>query len=70
MEVLIYVFDVDAGDLENEITLFDQVIEAIEQNSPDASIFILIHKMDLLAEEDRDTVFAERSNLIQQRSNQ
>jgi Ras-related GTP-binding protein A/B len=70
VEVLIYVFDVDASDLENDITLFDQVIEAIEQNSPDATVFILIHKMDLLTEEDKDAVFMERSNLIQQRSTQ
>jgi Ras-related GTP-binding protein A/B len=70
VEVLIYVFDVDSGDLENDITLFDQVVEAMEQNSPDASIFILIHKMDLLAEEDRESSFQERSQLIQNRSQQ
>lgn len=45
VEVLIYVFDVDSGDFENDITLFDGILEAMEQNSPDASIFILIHKV-------------------------
>ena len=50
MEVLIYVFDIDSGDLENDITLFDGILEAMEQNSPDASIFILIHKMDLVSQ--------------------
>ena len=70
VEVLIYVFDVDSGDLENDIALFDQVVEAIEQSSPDASIFILLHKMDLLAEEDRESFFHERSKLIQDRSQQ
>ena len=68
VEVLIYVFDIDSGDLENDITLFDGILEAMEQNSPDASIFILIHKMDLVSEEDRERAFAERSNLIQSRS--
>jgi Ras-related GTP-binding protein A/B len=67
VEVLIYVFDVDSGDLENDITLFDGIMEAMEQNSPDASIFILIHKMDLVAEEDRERAFEERSALIQNR---
>lgn len=68
VEILIYVFDIDSGDIENDITLFDNVLEAMEQNSPDASIFILIHKMDLVAEEDRERAFAERSALIQSRT--
>jgi len=59
VEVLIYVFDIDSGDLENDITLFDGILEAMEQGSPDASIFVLIHKMDLVAEEDRDRAFSE-----------
>jgi Ras-related GTP-binding protein A/B len=67
VEVLIYVFDVDSGDLENDITLFDGIMEAMEQNSPDASVFILIHKMDLVAEEDRERAFEERAALIQNR---
>lgn len=70
VEVLIYVFDIDSGDLENDIALFDGILEAMEQNSPDASIFILIHKMDLVSEEDRERAFAERSALIQSRSQQ
>jgi Ras-related GTP-binding protein A/B len=70
VEVLIYVFDIDSGQLENDITLFDGILEALEQNSPDASIFILIHKMDLVSEEDRERAFMERSVLIQSRSQQ
>lgn len=70
MEVLIYVFDVDSGDFENDIALFDGILEAMEQNSPDASIFILIHKMDLVNEEDREKAFNERSQVIQNRSQQ
>jgi Ras-related GTP-binding protein A/B len=70
VEVLIYVFDIDSGDLENDIILFDGIIEAMEQNSPDAAVFILIHKMDLIAEEDRDRAYSERAVLIQSRSTQ
>lgn len=70
VEVLIYVFDVDSGDLENEVSLFDSVLDALEQNSPDASIFVLIHKMDLIAEEEKERAFNERSALIQSRSSQ
>lgn len=70
VEVLIYVFDVDSPDLENDINLFDGILEAMEQNSPDASIFILIHKMDLVSEEDRIRAYRERCELVQSRTQQ
>mmetsp|Transcript_7512 Transcript_7512/g.6733 ORF Transcript_7512/g.6733 Transcript_7512/m.6733 type:complete len:306 (-) Transcript_7512:25-942(-) len=70
VEVLIYVFDIDSGDLENDISLFDGILEAMEQNSPDASIFALIHKMDLVNEEDKERAYSERAALIQSRTTQ
>ncbi len=70
VEVLIYVFDIDSGDIENDITYFDGILDAMEQSSPDASIFVLIHKMDLYHEEDRERAFNERAALIQSRSQQ
>eukprot|EP01041_Mallomonas_annulata_P009653 gene9653-20072_t len=70
VEVLIYVFDIDSGDMDNDIQLFDNVIEAMEENSPDATIFILIHKMDLVAEEDRSRAFLERQSLLRDRAPQ
>jgi Ras-related GTP-binding protein A/B len=42
VEVLIYVFDVES--------------EAILQNSPEAKVFCLVHKMDLVQEDQRDMV--------------
>lgn len=70
VEVLIYVFNIESVDMEKDIQLFDDVIEAMEENSPDASIFILIHKMDMVAEEDRLRAFQERETLLKDRSNQ
>jgi Ras-related GTP-binding protein A/B len=70
VEVLIYVFDIESAELENDFTLFDGVLEAMEQNSPDASIFVLIHKMDLVAEDDRVRVFKHREKVIQDMSRQ
>lgn len=63
-------FDIDSGDLDNDLSLFDGVLEALEQNSSDASIFVLIHKMDLVTAEDRERAFNERGALIQSRSEQ
>lgn len=68
VEVLIYVFDIDSGDLQNDMSLFEQVTTMIERSSPDASIFILIHKMDLVAEDDREREFTERAKLVQSKS--
>lgn len=68
VEVLIYVFDVDGGQLEQDLSLYQGILEAIEQNSPDAAIFVLIHKMDLVAEEDRARVFAEREAIVAEHS--
>ena len=68
VEVLIYVFDIDSGDVENDMSLFDGVLDAMEQNAPDASIFILLHKMDLIAVEDRQRAFNERQTQIKARS--
>ena len=36
------------------------VPQAILQNSPDAKIFCLVHKMDLVQEDQRDLIFSER----------
>lgn len=64
VELLIYVFDIESNSTENDFDHFRGVLEAIEENSPDARIFVLIHKMDLLAEEDRSLILQDRQQLI------
>ena len=56
VEVLIYVFDVESRELEKDMHYYQTCLEAILQNSPDAKIFCLIHKMDLVQEDQRDLV--------------
>lgn len=60
VEVLIYVFDVESQELERDVHYYQSCLEALLHNSPDAKIFCLVHKMDLLAEEQRDIVFKVR----------
>ena len=60
VEVLIYVFDVESRELERDLHYYQTCLEAILQNSPHAKIFCLIHKMDLLQEDQRDGIFSER----------
>ncbi|KPJ13792.1 Ras-related GTP-binding protein A [Papilio machaon] len=60
VEVLIYVFDVESREMEKDMHYYQSCLEAILQNSPEARIFCLVHKMDLVAEERREEIFKER----------
>jgi len=68
VEVLIYVFDVESRELEKDMHYYQSCLEAILQNSKDAKIFCLIHKMDLVQEDQRDMIFAEREGELKRRS--
>lgn len=61
VEVLIYVFDVESRELEKDMHYYQSCLEAILQNSPEAKIFCLIHKMDLVQEDQRDLVLPNKS---------
>ena len=56
VEVLIYVFDVESREVEKDMHYYQSCLEAILQNSPDAKVFCLIHKMDLIPEDQRKVV--------------
>jgi len=56
VEVLIYVFDVQAREYQNQIYYYQACLEAILKFSPQAKIFCLIHKMDLIQDVHRDMV--------------
>ena len=64
VELLIYVFDIESDDPEKDFDHFRGVLEAIEENSPDARVFVLVHKMDLVVEEERDSILEERRAII------
>lgn len=68
VEVLIYVFDVESREMEKDMHYYQSCLEAILANSKDAKIFCLIHKMDLLQEDQRRQVFAERESELKRRS--
>lgn len=56
VEVLIYVFDVESRELDKDLRYYQTCLEAILQYSPEAKVFCLIHKMDLIQEDQRETV--------------
>lgn len=59
VEVLIYVFDIESHERKDDLDYFRNCLDAIEGHSPNAHIFCLIHKMDLVPE-DRARVLEER----------
>jgi len=65
VELLIYVFDIESDCPEKDFDHFAGVLEAMEENSPDARIFVLVHKMDLVAEEERELILEDRKRLIE-----
>mmetsp|Transcript_22779 Transcript_22779/g.90350 ORF Transcript_22779/g.90350 Transcript_22779/m.90350 type:complete len:297 (+) Transcript_22779:397-1287(+) len=64
VELLIYVFDIESEEEGSDFAQYAEVLEALEQHSPDARVYVLVHKMDLVKEELRESVFAERQASI------
>lgn len=62
VEVLIYVFDVESRELEKDMHYYQSCLDAILKNSKEAKIFCLIHKMDLVQEDQRDLIFRQRED--------
>ncbi|CAJ0586610.1 unnamed protein product, partial [Mesorhabditis spiculigera] len=60
IEVLIYVFDVESRECERDYNYFQTCLEALLINSPNAEVFCLVHKMDLIQEEHRERTFEEK----------
>jgi len=62
VEVLIYVFDIESVEHEKDLNNFKRCLDAIQENSKDAQVFCLIHKMDLIPKDDlRHKIFEERA---------
>lgn len=65
-----YFVDVDAVDLANDLLFFSNVMTTLERCSPDASVFVLVHKMDLVGEDYREQTFLDREAIIQSKTAQ
>lgn len=66
--VLIYVFDVTSGDWDKDLAYYASTAEALSQLSPEAQVFCLIHKCDLIPEESRARVTEQRAMEVASRS--
>jgi Ras-related GTP-binding protein A/B len=68
--VLIYVFDIESREFDRDLVTYSSITQALQEFSPSAKIFCLIHKMDLVQGEMRQRFYDERSALIRERSEQ
>jgi len=66
--VLIYVFDIESREFERDLSTYHGIVKALEECSPRAHVFCLIHKMDLVQLDFRETLFEERASAVKERS--
>ncbi|KAF8489244.1 Gtr1/RagA G protein [Russula emetica] len=65
--VLIYVFEVSAHDAVKDAAYYRDCIDALQKYSPEAAVFLLVHKMDLVAG-DRTALLERRTRELQAES--
>lgn len=46
--VMIYVFDVESREMGKDLEYYRDCLEGLRQHSPEAGVFLLVHKMDLV----------------------
>lgn len=67
--VLIYVFDVESRSFDRvDLSTYTQIIRALAEFSPQAHVFALVHKMDLVQNTLRDKVVEDRGRVIKEAS--
>lgn len=59
VEVLIHVFDGKSSELLKDVEKFLESLKYLQEFSPDAKVFVLVHKMDLFNEQGRTLIFSE-----------
>ena len=60
VEVLIYVFDVESREADKDLAYYNSCLEAIKLHSTNAKVFCLLHKMDLVPEEHRESMYRNK----------
>ncbi|MCO5555687.1 hypothetical protein L7F22_009232 [Adiantum nelumboides] len=69
--VLIYVFDLvgeDSEEWDKDVRSYKECLSALQDNSPDAHVFCLLHKMDLVDASRRRSVYASRVEELRKKS--
>ncbi len=62
--VLIFVFDIESREFQADVVNYSNIVRALGECSPQAKVFCLIHKMDLVQGKLRAQLFDERADYI------
>ncbi|KAF7295579.1 Ras-related GTP binding A [Mycena indigotica] len=64
--VLIYVFDVESQEMHKDLEYYRDCLEGLRQYSPNAAVFLLVHKMDLVR--DKGVTFDRKKQELKEQS--
>lgn len=62
--VMIYVFDVETREMNKDLEYYRDCLDGLRQFSPSASVFLLVHKMDLIREPRQPSFEKKRKELL------
>ena len=65
--VMIYVFDVESRGMNKDLEYYRDCLEGLKQFSPEAAVFLLVHKMDLVREP-KGVTFEKKNKELQDAS--
>lgn len=65
--VMIYVFDVETREMGKDLEYYRDCMMGLKQFSPDAAVFLLVHKMDLVRKP-RQPTFDKKKQELQEAS--
>ncbi|KAF8891207.1 Gtr1/RagA G protein conserved region-domain-containing protein [Infundibulicybe gibba] len=65
--VMIYVFDVETREMGKDLEYYRDCLDGLRQYSPEAAVFLLVHKMDLLREP-RAAIFDKKKQELEDAS--
>ena len=69
VEILVFVITAEKPKTDDkDLTYFEECVNALEEFSKDAKIFVLIHKMDLIADHRKQSVFEKRQKEVKDKS--
>lgn len=68
VQVLIHVFDVESREVIKDIEVFARALKHLKKYSPEAKIFVLLHKMDLVQLDKRQELFHIMMSKLQETS--
>jgi Ras-related GTP-binding protein A/B len=66
--VLIFVFDIESREFMADVASYANIIGALSEYSPNAKVFCLIHKMDLVQTRMRGELFEQRTTVVKDHS--